>query len=90
MSPLMSNPIPHDIERWEWEGGAVAVDANSASSVRGEPSRERPAHPASQGKRESQPSSSTTSSRRERPSTFASTTSPTPAYEQCRAGGPLV
>lgn len=41
----MSNPTPDDIERWEWEGGAVAADANGASSVRDEPAQLRAAGP---------------------------------------------
>lgn len=53
----------HDpIERWEWEGGAIAADVRSASD---------------EAAASDQPSSSTTSSRRRPPGASASTTSPT-------------
>lgn len=60
---LAALQMPRDpIERWEWEGGAIAADVRSASD---------------EAAASDQPSSSTTSSRRRPPGASASTTSPT-------------
>jgi hypothetical protein len=52
--------MPYDpIERWEWEGGAVAVDATVPEEGRAEDVTEGPAEPDAHP----EPSSSTSSSR---------------------------
>jgi hypothetical protein len=39
--------MPHDpIQRWEWEGGAVAVDASAGEDERRDQAGGRTAHPA--------------------------------------------